>query len=283
MTGDADDNPGTEPADADGVSSVDLDSVVGGVVAEPAAAPPPGADSWGRSDSTVESLAPIFDFLYDKWFRTGIEGIENVPSGGALLVANHAGAVPPDATQIIWAIRRELDRPLYMLGDELVGRVPVLGRVFRRLGGVEANPESAHILLGREGRLGLVFPEGTKGTAKHMSERYRLRRFGRGGFVRVALDAGVPVVPVAVMGAEEAMPVIGNLPRAAAILNVPYLPIAPLVWLPVKFRVRFLEPIDVAGGPTDDHSIQMLADEIRDRIQAALMDMVAKRRSVVFG
>lgn len=263
--------------------AADLDAIVGGLRPAVAGVPEPNTDSWGRSERLIERLAPAFDFLYDRWFRTEVSGLAHVPEGGALLVANHAGAVPADAPQIVWAMRRHLGRAVYMMGDDLLSRAPFIGRAFRRMGGIEANPETGRVLLGREGQLGLVFPEGTKGTGKHVSDRYRLRRFGRGGFVRLAADAGVPIVPIAVMGAEEAMPVLADLPRVARLLDVPYVPVTSLMWLPVKFRIRVLEPVDVAEGATDDHSIQVHTDGIRALIQDALFELIAGRRSVVFG
>ncbi len=265
------------------VNLEELQSVVAGLRANDEAADSSVPDEWGRSDETVEQFAGLFDFLYDRWFRTEVTGLANIPDGGALLAANHAGALPPDATQIIWALRRGLGRDLYMLGDDMLARFPVFGRVFRRLGGVEANPETGRALLGEQGKLGLVFPEGTKGSAKHVSDRYQLRRFGRGGFVRLAMDAGVPIVPVAVVGAEEAMPIVANVPAVAKLFNMPYAPITPWIWLPAKFQIRFLTPIDVADGPTDDHTVQLHTERIRAVVQDALLDMVAKRRRVFRG
>jgi len=241
------------------------------------------ADRWGRSEEFIGTISPALDFLYDRWFRTDAEGLEHIPDSGALLVSNHAGALPPDAVQIMWAIRRALDRKVYMMGENILSRMPVAGWMFRRIGGVEAAPTTARKLLGEEGQLGLVFPEGAKGTGKPYTERYRLQRFGRGGFVRVAMDAGVPIVPVAVLGAEEAMPVLGNFESLARMFDVPYVPITSLVWLPVKFRIRFLPAVDVHLGPSDDHTQQMAADDIRTMIQESLVELLGRRRSVIFG
>jgi 1-acyl-sn-glycerol-3-phosphate acyltransferase len=275
---------GRESLGAPGQLGEELDEIVGGVRAVPPdPAERPVGDKWGRDAELIDRLAPVMDFLYDKWFRTEADGFENIPDAGALLVANHAGAFPPDAPQIQWAIRRHLGRDVYMMGENLLSRTPVLNWLFRRAGGIEANPETARRLLGEDGCLALVFPEGTKGTGKHVSQRYRLQRFGRGGFVRVAMDAGVPIVPVAVLGAEEAMPVLGNLDVVAKLANLPYVPLTSLVWLPVKFRVTFLRPVHVADGPTDDHTVALYTEGIRDTIQEALLDMIGRRRSVVFG
>lgn len=243
----------------------------------------PDTDRWGRSEDTIRRVGPAFDFLYDHWFRTEVEGLEKIPPGGALLVSNHAGALPPDAIQIMWAIRRELDRRVYMMGEHVFSRLPVAGWMFRRIGGVEADPSTARKLLGEEGHLGLVFPEGTKGTGKRWSERYRLQRFGRGGFVRVAMDAGVPIVPVAVLGAEEAMPIFGRFDGLANMVGLPYVPVTSLVWLPVKFRIRVLDPIDVHLGHSDDHTQQVVSEDVRAVIQAALVELLGHRRSVIWG
>lgn len=268
----------------DVVSTDDLDALVGGVRGVSAVVgEAPTSDRWGRNATFVERLGPINDFLFERWFRTQVEGVENIPDGGALLVANHAGALPPDALQIQWALHRMLDRDVYMMGDRVFSRLPFLSWLFRRAGGIEANAETARKLLGEEGYLGLVFPEGSEGTAKHMSERYRLARFGRGGFVRVAMDARVPVVPVAVLGASEAMPVLANMELLAKLLDIPYAPLAPLIWLPAKIRIRFLPALEVAAGPTDDHSAQVQAQVIRDLIQEGLLDMLARRRTVLLG
>jgi len=261
----------------------DVGDVLGGVRAATGHNPIDDVDRWGRSQDFVEQVAPVMDFLYDRWFRTEVEGMDNVPDGGALLVANHAGALPPDAPQIQWAVRRNVGRNVYMMGENLFSRLPMVGWAFRRAGGVEAAPHTAQMLLAEEGQLGLVFPEGTKGTGKHVSRRYQLQRFGRGGFVRVAMEAGVPIVPVAVLGAEEAMPVFANVRPLARLTGMPYAPVSPLVWLPVKFRIRFLEPLRVDDGPTDDHSVQLLSDSVRDAIQEALNEMLARRRWVFFG
>jgi 1-acyl-sn-glycerol-3-phosphate acyltransferase len=260
-----------------------LPGAVGGTLPVEEGIGPVGVDRWGRSEHFVETITPIADFLYDRYFRVEVDGIDNIPDSGALLVSNHAGALPPDALQIVWALRRHLHRHVYMMGDHLLARIPVLSTMFRRIGGVEADPETARRLLGVEGQLGLVFPEGTKSTGKPVRRRYRLARFGRGGYIRVAIDAGVPIVPVAVVGAEEAMPVLANIGVLARALRMPYVPVTTFVWLPAKFHLRFLEPVEVASGASDDHTVQVVSDAIREMIQAALFDMLSKRRWVLFG
>ncbi len=161
----------------------------------------------------------MLDFYYHHWFRVETEGVEHVPGdGGALIVSNHSGALPPDAPMIMQAIRHEHPepRPLHMLGEDWFKGYPGAGMLTNKLGLVSAHPANAQRLLHDEGGLVLVFPEGQKGSRKLYWQRYRLRRFGRGGFVRTAMRAGVPIVPVAVLGAEEAMPIFAHVPAAAA-------------------------------------------------------------------
>jgi 1-acyl-sn-glycerol-3-phosphate acyltransferase len=243
---------------------------------------------WGRSER-VEGLLDrtIYDFLYHLWFRCEVEGIEHVPSqGGALLVSNHAGALPPDAAMIAKAIKEEhpRPRPLHLTHEHFFRRYPGFSMLLPKMGGVSAHPANVHRLLCDEDQLVLVFPEGAKGTEKLYKDRYRLRRFGRGGFVRAAMRARVPIVPVAVVGAEEAMPVFAQIPLLAKATGLLYAPLTPLVYLPAKFRIRFLEPVgthDMGERPWEDRGlVQTVSQDIRARIQEELFDMVAKRESV---
>ena len=227
-------------------------------------------------------------------------GIDNVPTeGGALLVANHSGALPPDAPMILQAIRHEhpRPRPIYMLGENWFKGYPGVGMLANKLGLVAAHPANATRLLRDEGRLVLVFPEGQKATRKVLWQRYRLRRFGRGGFVRAALRAQVPIVPIAVVGAEEAMPIFAHLRPLQRATGLIYAPLnhafphfglaAGAMYLPAKFRLRFLEPVrldDHSPEDADDEAlVQTLANDVRARIQAAVDDLLDSRRSVWFG
>ena len=257
-------------------------------------------DDWGRSEAILSLADPVLDFYYRYWFRVETEGIENVPaSGGALLVSNHAGALPPDAPMIIKAIRDEhrSPRPVYMLGEHWFKGYPAVGMLANKLGLVAAHPANAQRLLHDEGRLALVFPEGQKGSRKLLWQRYRIRRFGRGGFVRTALRAQVPIVPIAVIGAEEAMPIFAHLSFAQRLTGLIYFPInhafphfglaAGAMYLPAKFRIRFLEPLDMAEyspeAADDAALVQTIAEEVRGRIQMTLDEMLAARRSVWLG
>jgi 1-acyl-sn-glycerol-3-phosphate acyltransferase len=255
-------------------------------------------DEWGRSEHMRAIARQLYDPIYRNWFRVEWEGLENIPSeGGALLVANHAGAIPSDAPVIMHGIETELGRPVYGLADNFFRKVPVVGTLWSRLGGLPAHPDNAYRLLAEQGQLVLVFPEGEKGPAKLYSERYQLRRFGRGGFVEIAMRSGVPVVPIAVVGAEESMPILLRVPHLASLIGVPYVPVTanmlllgPLgivTYFPAKFRLRVLEPVtfDVPPGQ-ERYSRSKVMDEseaIRDRIQAALYDMLKRRTSVWFG
>jgi 1-acyl-sn-glycerol-3-phosphate acyltransferase len=239
-------------------------------------------------------------FYYDRWFRVEWEGLENIPlTGGALLVANHAGAIPADAPMLMHGIEKELGRPVYGLADNWFRTIPVVGTGWSRAGGVPAHPDNAHRILHDHGELALVFPEGTKGTGKLMGERYQLRRFGRGGFVETAMRAGVPAVPIAVVGGEEAMPILYRVKGAARLLRAPYFPITvnhlvfgrpvlgTFTYLPAKFRFRVLEPATFDVSPEMSRyprgRVMDEAESIRQRLQEALYDMLATRHSVWFG
>src|SRR3954454_6287717 len=266
----------------------------------PSAEPGRELDDWGRSQRVFDAMSPLLDFYYRYWFRVEQEGVENVPAeGGALLVSNHSGALPPDAPMIMQAIRHEhsTPRPVYMLGEHWFKGYPGVGMLTNKIGLVAAHPANAQRLLRDERQLALVFPEGQKGSRKLYWQRYRLRRFGRGGFVRTAIRAGVPIVPVAVVGAEEAMPIFAHVPLLQRLTGLIYFPInhafpqfglaAALMYLPAKFEIRFLEPIDVSAyGPNDADDValvQGIAEEVRSRIQAQLDQLLASRRSVWFG
>lgn len=255
-------------------------------------------DHWGRSEHMRSLLRRLYDPVYSKWFRVGWEGMEKIPTeGGALLVANHAGAIPSDAPVIMHGVEKELGRPLYGMADYFFRTVPVVGTMWSRGGGVPADPDNAYRLLHDEHQLALVFPEGTKGPSKSYSDRYRLRRFGRGGFVETAMRAGVPIVPIAVVGSEETMPVVLRLPQVARMLRIPYFPItANLLMLgplglvipfPAKFMLRVLDPVhfDVPADQERYSKSRVMdeAESIRTSLQDALYDMLRGRRSVWFG
>ena len=253
-------------------------------------------DEWGRSEHMRELARRLYGPIYRNLFRAEWSGLEKIPAeGGALLVANHAGAVPSDAPVIIHGIEEELGRPVYGLADSMFKGMPVVGTLWSRMGGVVAHPDNAYRLLKEQGQLVLVFPEGSKGPGKTYQERYQLRRFGRGGFVEIAMRAGVPVIPIAVVGAEESMPTLVNIPPLAKLLGTPYFPITanqllfgPLLglvaYLPAKFTLQVLDAISFDVEPDQPRysksRIMEEAESIRQQIQEALHDMLRSRQSV---
>ncbi len=257
-------------------------------------------DDWGRSERVISLVEPLLNFYYRHWFRVETSGIENIPSqGGALLVSNHSGALPPDAPMIMQALRKEHSnpRPLYMLGEHWFKGYPGISMLVNKIGLVAAHRENAQRLLHDEGRLAIVFPEGQKGTRKLYWQRYRLRRFGRGGFVRTAIRARVPIVPVALVGAEEAMPIFAHLPLMQKLTGLIYFPVTPsfphfglagpLMYMPAKFKIHFMEPIDMSEYPietaSDPAEIQVISERIRRSIQIELEEMLQDRKSVWTG
>jgi 1-acyl-sn-glycerol-3-phosphate acyltransferase len=256
-------------------------------------------NDWGRSER-VEGFfdRTIVDFFYNYWFRADVEGVENVPSsGGALLVSNHSGALPPDATMIGKAIKEEhpRPRPLNITVEHFFKGYPGFSMLIPKLGCVAAHPANVHRLLYDEEQLVLVFPEGRKGTEKLYKDRYKLRRFGRGGFVEAAMRAQAPIVPVCVVGAEESAPIFAQLTVLQRLTGLLYFPLTPtfpwlgplgmLGYLPAKFKLRFLEPMYFNEDRMweDKALVQTVAHEIRARIQENVLDMLKRRKSVWFG
>jgi 1-acyl-sn-glycerol-3-phosphate acyltransferase len=242
-------------------------------------------------------LLPLARALYDHWFEVRLEGVDNVPaSGGALLVANHSGTLPLDAVMVQVGLRHDhpARRNLRLLGADLVYQVPVLSHLARKSGHTLACPADAARLLDN-GELVGVFPEGFKGVGKPYRDRYQLQRFGRGGFVATALRAQVPIIPCAIVGAEEIYPKIGDLRPLARMLGFPYFPITPtfpllgplgIVPLPSKWLIEFGDPISTASydaEAADDHATVFdLTDKVREVIQGMLYDAL-KRRGPAFG
>ncbi len=255
-------------------------------------------DEWGRSEHMRSIVRRLYDPVYRYWFRVEWEGLEKIPlHGGALLIANHAGAIPSDAPAIMHGIEEELGRPVYGLADYFFRTIPVVGTMWSRTGGVPAHPDNAYRILHDQQQLALVFPEGTKATSKTYTDRYRLRRFGRGGFVEIAMRAGVPIIPIAVVGAEESMPILFRIGGLARVLNLPYFPVTAnallmgpvgyFTYFPVKIKLRVLDPVtfDVEAG-LERYSRSRVMDEaegIRATLQDSLHDMLRERRSIWFG
>ncbi len=237
----------------------------------------------------LAALRPIAE----KWFRIEVRGAENIPAeGGALIVSNHSGTVPVDALMTMFSVHNHTDRYLRALGADLVFKLPFVGAVARKGGATLACAEDAERMLAG-GELVGVWPEGFKGIGKPYSQRYKLQRFGRGGFVSAALRTQVPIVPLSVVGAEEIYPLVGNVPALARLLGVPYIPITPLfpllgplgmVPLPSKWLLEFGEPIRT--DEYDDHAAEdpmlvfNVTDQVRETIQQTLYTLLVQRESV---
>ncbi|MFI9584812.1 lysophospholipid acyltransferase family protein [Streptomyces sp. NPDC052236] len=246
---------------------------------------------------TDQVLVSMVRPLYEKYFRVEVKGIENIPSeGGALVVANHSGTLPLDGVMMQVAVHdnHPANRHLRLLAADLVFMLPVVNELARKAGHTLACAEDAERLL-RRGEVVGVMPEGFKGIGKPFSDRYKLQRFGRGGFVSTALRAGVPIVPCSIVGAEEIYPMIGNSKTLARLLGFPYFPITPTFpWLgplgalplPTKWTIQFGEPIPTSEYPPEAAEDPMLmfnlTDQVREQIQHTLYKLLVQRRSVFF-
>ena len=255
-------------------------------------------DEFGRDARFIETIRPLLEFLYTVWWRVEPAGVENVPAEGpALVVANHSGVLPWDGVMITLALRHEhpARRECRMLVLDMFALLPFLAPTLARSGAVRASQENGERLL-RQGELVGVFPEGVKGVGKRYRDRYKLARFGRGGFVRLALRTSAPIVPCAVVGAEEIHPVLAKADWVGRPFGLPYFPITPsfpllgplgVVPLPTKWSIDFSDPIPTAGyGPEaaeDPILVNRLSEQVRSVIQRMIDGRLARRRSVWFG
>ncbi|WP_030163778.1 lysophospholipid acyltransferase family protein [Spirillospora albida] len=248
-------------------------------------------DEFGFDPELNEAvLLPAARALYEHWFRVELAGVDNVPKdGGALIVANHSGTLPIDGIMLSVALNDHAGRHVRLLGADLVYQVPVLGHLSRKAGHTLACHADAARLLGK-GELVGVFPEGFKGVGKPFADRYKLQRFGRGGFVETALRANVPIVPAAIVGAEEIYPKIADLRPLARLLGLPYFPITPtfpllgpagLIPLPSKWMIQFGEPMTLdeygADAADDPMTVFNITDHVRENVQQMLYDTLLRR------
>jgi len=252
-------------------------------------------DEFGFDAQWTESLLPLFNVMYRDYWRVDSTGIENVPAAGrALLVANHSGVLPWDGTMIKTAMFAEHPHPRHVraLVASLFMGMPVLSWFLRRTGQTVGHPDDTRRLLDRD-ELVLVFPEGVKGTGKPFKDRYRLRRFGRGGFVATAIRASAPIIPISVVGSEEIYPMVADATPIARLFGLPYFPITPmwpwlgalgLIPLPSKWRIQFHPPVHtelLAPESAEDQSLVMtISDDVRDTIQKGVYENLKLRRGV---
>lgn len=256
-------------------------------------------DEFGLDEHLLENvILPLLRPLSDLWFRVEVTGTENIPEvGGALLVANHAGTVPLDGLMLQLAVhdRHPKQRALRILAADLIFETPLVGGWARKAGHTLACPADAERLL-RAGEIAGVFPEGYKGIGKPFGDRYKLQRFGRGGFVSAAVRTGVPIIPVSIVGSEEIYPKLADLKPLARLLGIPYFPVTPLfphlgplgaLPLPSKWYIEFGEPISTTGYEPSDADDPMtmfeVTDQVRETIQQTLYKLVIKRRNPFTG
>lgn len=255
-------------------------------------------DEFGMDLIMVERIKPFLDFLYFKYWRVRTTGISNIPNEGqALVVANHSGTVPYDGAMLGIAIANEhpVRQDTRFLVEDFVFHMPVLGSLIYRIGGVRACPENAERLLST-GHLVVVFPEGVKGIGKYFKDRYKLQRFGRGGFIKLCIKTKSPLIPVGIVGAEEIHPIIFKSNSLSKIIGVPYLPITPTfphlgllgcIPFPSKWSIHFGKPIDFSkyeqSTLDDEIAIHKLSEMVRDHIQNILYEQLKRRRSVLLG
>ena len=254
-------------------------------------------DDFGLDPSYEKRWGPVFELLYRKWFRTQTTGLEHVPaSGRALLVANHSGTVPWDGVMLKTAIELEHSREeLRWLAEDFVFHMPFLGAFMNRIGAVRACQENAERLLSQD-KLVAVFPEGIKGIGKLFRQRYQLQRFGRGGYIKLALRTHTPIIPTAIIGAEETNPLLFKITHLTKGLGLPYVPVTPtfpwlgplgLVPAPTQWRIVFGEPIDLTDHDIADAEDAILVNKLNERVRNTIQGMIdhalAQRTSVFFG
>ena len=256
-------------------------------------------DEFGFDEHLLEStLLPALRPLADNWFRVQVDGMDNIPeAGGALIVSNHAGTIPLDGLMLQLAVHdhHPKQRALRLLAADLVFETPMLGTLARKAGHTLACRPDAERLL-RSGEVTGVFPEGFKGVGKNYADRYKLQRFGRGGFVAAAVRTGVPIIPCSIVGSEEIYPKLADVKPLARLLGLPYFPVTPTfphlgplgaVPLPSKWSIEFGSPINTTEYQAEDADDPMLmfevTDQVRETIQQTLYKLLASRRNPFLG
>jgi 1-acyl-sn-glycerol-3-phosphate acyltransferase len=255
-------------------------------------------DPFGRDPQFENKLKPFFDFLYYRYWRVSTHGVENLPSEGrGLLVSNHSGTLPWDGSMIRVAVTNDhpAERDVRFLVEDFVYYLPFVGTWMYRIGGVRASQENAERLLNND-HLVAVFPEGVKGIGKYYSQRYHLQRFGRGGFIKLAIRTKSPIIPVAVIGAEEIHPLLYKSSFLAKPLGIPYLPVTPtlpllgplgLIPYPSKWSIYFGKPIDLSHYDEsildEELEVHKLSEMVRQTIQSMVTEGLKKRGSVWWG
>ena len=255
-------------------------------------------DEWGLDTEVLDALRPFFEFMYTAYWRVQTSGLENIPEQGrALLVVNHSGQLPWDGAMVGLAVLK--DHPAQRLVRTLYATwfptLPFFSAMLTKLGQALATEENGIRLLEQD-QLVAVFPEGYKGVGKLFKERYRLARFGRGGFVRMALKTHAPMIPVSVVGAEETYISLAKSPTMAKLIHFPYFPISPtfpwfgllgFVPLPTKWFIDFGEPIQLDNyGPDAENNlilVSQLTDQVRNIVQEMIYTRLAQRKSVFLG
>lgn len=246
-----------------------------------------GVDQFGFDARSLISIAPFMVWLYRHYFRCEVVGAENIPDGRMMVIANHSGQLPFDGAMIITSFILEPKNPRFLRGmvEKWSSEIPFISTLFARLGQVVGTPSTCKKLLEQDNGV-IVFPEGVEGISKLFSDRYKLTRFGN-GFMRIALSAQAPIVPVALIGAEEQAPAIANLAPLAKALGMPALPIIfpqllPLP-LPTKYRIYIGEPLHFSGdGTEDDDEIRAMVQKTKDTIQAMIDQGLAQRKHIFF-
>lgn len=252
-------------------------------------------DDFGLDPNLVWYLRPFFEFLYYHYFRVDTEGIRNIPlKEPAIIVANHAGSIPYDGVMINLAVYNEHPkmRPVRFLVHDFAFKLPVIGTFIQRAGGVQASPENARALLAHN-QLILAFPEGIKGIGKPYDQRYKLQRFGRGGFIKLALQTGAPIIPTAIIGSEEIHPIVFASEEIARPLGLPFFPLTPtfpwlgplgLIPLPTKWRIIFGKPVSLKrykrSDANNERIVRKLTEEVRGKVQKMINEALKKRRSI---